>query len=167
MKRPTHNSMRGWFAAALYEQMLADHNIYLLTADLGFGMLDEIRRDFPQQFINFHASEQAMVGAAIGMALQGRKPFCYSITPFLLYRPFEWIRNYLHHEQIPVRLVGAGMDGDYQHDGFTHHAYDAKQVLACVPNVKVLLPEHKEQIPLMVDAMCADDAPPSFLALRR
>jgi transketolase len=46
----------------------------------------------------------------------------YSITPFVLYRPFEWIRNYLDHEKIPVKLVGGGRDKDYGYLGFSHWA---------------------------------------------
>jgi transketolase C-terminal domain/subunit len=54
-----------------------------------------------------------MIGAATGMAMEGKIPVVYSITPFLLYRPFVFLRNYLHHENIPVKLVGGGRNKDY------------------------------------------------------
>ena len=161
-----HPSQRGYFAAALHEAMAEDDRIWLVTGDLGYGMLDACRDDFPGRYLNTGASEQAAIGIAVGLALQGRIPFVYSITPFLLYRPFEWLRNYLNHEQIPVRLVGSGLDDDYKHDGFTHHSFDAGNVLACLPNIKCYWPHAKERVPTMLADMIANDEP-SFIALRR
>src|SRR3989344_6223554 len=93
-----HNSMRGWFAYELYKQMIKDKRIWLLVGDLGYKAFDYIKRDFPNRFLNCGASEQAMVGIATGLALDGKVPFVYSITTFLLYRPFETIRNYIDRE---------------------------------------------------------------------
>lgn len=166
MTKPTHDSQRGWFAAALFDAMSANENIWFVTGDLGFGMADAIRAAFPHRFINVGAAEQAMVGIGVGLALDGKIPFCYSITPFVLYRPFEWIRNYLSHEKIAVKLVGAGLDDDYKKDGFTHHAFDAKAVLATLPNIETFWPERKEDVPGMVATMAANRLP-SFIALRK
>ena len=40
------------------------------------------------------------MGMATGLALENKIPVVYSITPFIIYRPFEFIRNYLDHEKI-------------------------------------------------------------------
>lgn len=161
-----HNSFRGWFAHELYQQMKENKDIVVLTADLGFGMFDKIRDDFGDRFFNVGAREQAMVGMAVGLALEGKIPICYSITPFVLYRPFEWIRNYLHKENIPVILVGAGRDKDYKEDGFTHWANDAKQVLDIFPNIEQHYPQTKENVPHLVKTIIKDKKP-CFLSLRR
>lgn len=163
---PVHDSQRGWFGRALYFEMKANPDVYLLTGDLGYKMFDLHQYHFPMRFINTGAAECAMIGAAIGLALSGKIPFCYSITPFLLYRPFEWIRNYLQHENIPVRLVGSGLDNDYQHDGITHSAHDAKAVLSLFPNIVTYFPERKELVPDCVEEMVKNSAP-SFICLRR
>ena len=113
---PKHDSIRGWFAAALHDEMEKDDRIWLLTGDLGYGMLDQIRDDFPERYLNVGASEQLLIGAGVGLALSGKIPFCYSITTFLIYRAFEWHRNYLNHEKIPVMLIGSGYEDDYSHD---------------------------------------------------
>lgn len=163
---PRHDSMRGWFAAELRDAMAVDERIRLLTGDLGWGMLDCIRDNFPDRFFNVGASEQTLVGAGVGLALSGHIPFCYSITPFLIFRPMEWLRNFLQHEGIPVRLVGSGLDNDYAHDGFTHHSYDVKQALSLFPRIQTHFPTDKEQIPQIVKTMIETDEP-SFLCLRR
>ncbi len=116
--------MRRKFATDLYELMKEDENLVLITADMGFGMLDKIKQDFPNHFYNVGAAEQVMIDMAIGMIYGGKKVVVYSITPFLLFRAFESIRNYIDHEQVPVVLVGSGRDDDYKTEGFSHDASD-------------------------------------------
>lgn len=161
-----HDSMRGWFAAELYQWMEKDKDIILITGDLGYGMFDKIREDFPDRFINTGAAEQAMMGIAVGLAIEGKKPFVYSITTFLLYRPFETIRNYINHEKHPVRLVAAGRDKDYEHDGFSHWSEDADQVLDIFKNIRRLYPQKKEDTVPMVKMMVEEDKP-WYISLRR
>lgn len=69
--------------------MAANPEMWLLTADLGFGVLDAIRKDYPERAVNMGASEMLMTGAAIGLAESGKIAITYSITPFVIYRPFE------------------------------------------------------------------------------
>jgi transketolase len=161
-----HPSQRGYFAHYLYEAMKTDPDIWLIVIDLGYKMFDAHFEDFPERTINSGASEQAAMGIAVGLALEGKKVFIYSITTFLLYRPFETLRNYINHERIPVRLVGAGRDKDYQHDGFSHHSEDADQVLKLFPNISRLNPQQKEDIPGMVRMMVKENRP-WFISLRR
>lgn len=116
--------MRRKFASDLYSLMSRDEKIVLITADMGYGMLDKIRDDFPDQFYNVGAAELVMMGMAVGLALEGKIPVTYSITPFLLFRPFEVIRNYINHERIPVIMAGSGRDDDYKDGGFSHYAGD-------------------------------------------
>jgi len=112
--------MRKQFATTLLRMMREDESIYLLTADLGYGIFDEIRDTFPERFINTQAAEQAMILCAVGLAQEGKRPFCYSITPFLLHRPYEAIKLYIEGEKANVVLVGSGRGRDYYHDGLSH-----------------------------------------------
>ena len=121
--------------------MKVNENIYLITADLGYGMMDKIRKDFPNRFINTMSSEQLMVGLCCGLAMEGKLAVAYSITPFLLYRPFEWIRNYLDHEKIPVKLVGGGRDKDYGYLGFSHWAEEDIDILSNFKNIETYKPK--------------------------
>lgn len=165
-KSSRHSSQRGWFAYELYQQMKKDKKIVLLCLDLGYRVFDEHFASFPDRCFNLGASEQAGVGIAVGMALEGKKPFIYSITPFLLYRPFETIRNYIHYEEIPVRLVGSGRSDDYKQDGFSHWSKEEGAVMEIFKNIKAWWPETKEEIPKIVKEMAVSNKP-SFLSLRR
>jgi transketolase len=122
--------MRRVFAAILEEEMAVNNKIYLLTADIGFGVLDSLRARFPDRVINVGSSESLMLGIALGFAYEGRIVICYTITPFLIYRPFEMIRNYINYEKTPIKLVGCGRDKDYPHDGITHWAEDDETIMA-------------------------------------
>jgi len=116
--------MRRKFAEELYGLMKDDKDIILITADLGYIMFDRIKKELPEQFYNVGAAEQAMFGIAIGMALSGKVPVVYSITPFLIFRAMESIRNYINHENICVIMVGSGRGKDYETEGFSHDATD-------------------------------------------
>jgi transketolase len=146
--------------------MEKDKKIILLCLDLGFGMFDQHFQDFPDRCFNLGASEQAGMGIAVGMALSGKKPFIYSITNFVLYRPFETIRNYLNHESIPVRIVASGRDKDYGQDGISHWSEEALWILNTMPNIDQYWPETKGQVTKAVKDMVKENKP-AFISLRR
>lgn len=112
--------MRQQFFEELERQMAEDETIYFVTADMGYGLADRIKRKYPKRFYNVQAAEQIMITIAVGLVFSGKKAICYSITPFLLYRAYEAIHLYLNNEQTPVILVGSGRGNDYEHDGLSH-----------------------------------------------
>lgn len=132
--------MRKEFFKYLYELMKENKDIVVLTGDLGYGGFDKIRDEFPDRFVNCGAAEQAMMDIAVGLALEGKIPVVYSITPFLLYRPFETLRTYVNYEEIPVIMIGSGRDKDYAHDGFSHYAGDDYLFLEHLANINTEWP---------------------------
>lgn len=146
--------------------MSRDDRIFVLTADLGYKMWDNIRRDYPHRFYNVGVSEQLLIGAGIGLAQSGKIPVCFSITPFLLKRPFEWIDNYLEHEHAPVKLLGGGRDKDYHEDGYSHDASNAKSILDIWPHIRQFWPENMEELREDVREWLYCDGP-AFLSLKR
>ena len=148
--------MRRRFQELLTEEMRKNENIFLLVGDLGYRVFDHLREDYPDRVINPGAAEQLMIGMGAGLAMEGKIPVCYSITPFVLYRPFEFIRNYLHHEQIPVKLVGSGRDDDY--------ACEDTKVLDALPGIESFWPETKEDVDI---EKFLYSGRPSYINLRR
>jgi transketolase len=157
---------RGQFGYELYKAMAVNERIILLTGDLGFGIFDAHKEDFKDRYYNVGASEQALMGIAVGLALEGKIPFVYSITNFLLYRAFETIRNYINHEKIPVKLCGSGRDKSYEHDGFSHWSEDAKDVLKVLPNIKTYWPDTIEEVIPMMKEIIENDKP-TFISLKK
>ena len=138
--------MRKEFAQLLHTEITNNPDIYLITGDLGYGLWDKIKNDYPDRFYNVGSSEMAMMGAAIGLAMDGKIPYVYSITPFAIYRPFEMIRNYLDHENILVNIVGGGRGKDYGYLGFSHWSHDDKRIMNVFDNVKSFWPEDENEL---------------------
>lgn len=157
--------MRATLKHLLFEELKTNKKIKIVTSDLGYKMWDEIRDSYPNNFINVGASEQLMLGTCVGLSYCGFIPIAYSITPFVLYRPFEIIRNYLHHERCNVKLVGSGMKTDYSHDGFSHHDFTSEEILKTL-NIKCYLPSSKENLKELFFNWL-DESGPSFIGLRR
>lgn len=138
--------MRKLFGELITEAMRSNDRIWLLTGDLGFFVLDKAREEFPERFCNVGAAEQLMLGAAVGLAQSGKIPVCYSITPFVIFRPYEYLRNYLNHEMCPVKLVGTGRDREYGHLGFSHWAEDANKALNVFQNINKFVPKDEKEL---------------------
>lgn len=146
--------------------MKKNNNIFIVTADLGFGILDQCKTEFPEKFFNTGAAEQLMISIGIGLAENKKIPICYSITPFLLYRPFEFLRNYVNHENIPVKLVGSGRDKDYSHDGISHWAEDDEKILSTLDNIKIYKPISENDLIVQFEDFLYSDKP-AYLNLKR
>jgi transketolase len=159
-----HQSQRGYFAGALYEEMLKDDRIYLVTADLGYGAFDKIKEAFPNRFINVGASEQAGMGIAVGLAKSGMKPFFYTISSFYL-RCAETVSLYVKQEKAPVIMVGAGRDDDYRHDGVSHNGLEAQKFMSQM-DIALAYPKDKEKVPKIVK-FAIEHGQPLFISLRR
>lgn len=134
-------SVRKTFVKLLHEEMKKNDKVVLLLGDLGYGHFDKIREEFPDRVFNPGAAEQLLLGMACGMSMEGKIPVCYSMTPFLLYRPFEVIRTFIDYEKIPVILAAAGRDKDYAAAGWSHWATDDKEHLSGFKNMIKFWPD--------------------------
>ena len=139
-------NQRQRFTELLTEEMRQNENIILLVGDVGYKVFDHLREEYPDRVINPGAAEQLMIGMAAGLAMDGKIPVCYSITPFVLYRPFEFIRNYVNHENLPVKLVGSGRNDDYGLCGPSDFAWEDLDVMKALPNIDIHYPTFPEEI---------------------
>ena len=151
--------MRKQFANLIHSKMATQSNIVVLTADLGYGLCDRIKIDYPDRFIDVGASEQLLIGASVGLSMEGKIPIAYSITSFLLYRGFEFIRNYIHHEKWPVVLAGGGRDKDYGYLGYSHWAEEDIEVLTNLRNINLYKPVDEQAMYQDVNTILEKKAP--------
>lgn len=152
--------MRKLFSQELVKQMKINKNIYLLLGGVGYGLF----KPDGKRIINCEASEQAMVDIAVGLALGGKIPFVYAITPHL-YRAFEGIRIYLDHYKIPVKLVGCGRDRDYGTLGFTHYGEGDAKIFECFKDIETYWPTEENVIEALHYAI--DTPKPIYINLTR
>lgn len=127
-----------------------DDRIVLLTADLGFGVLDKFENEFPNRFFNVGVAEQSMIATATGLAEAGFIPYCYSIATFASLRALEFIRNGPVAHQLPVRIIGVGPGMDYGFDGLSHFAVDDISALRSQPGLTIWAPADDLEISLEI-----------------
>lgn len=145
--------MRNAFVKTLTSLAKKDKNIYLLTGDLGYSVFEDFSCRFPKRFINCGVAEQNMMGVAAGLALSGKKPYVYSITPFVTLRCLEQIKDDVCYQNLNVKIVGFGSGLTYGSLGATHLAIEDIAVLRGLPNMTILSPaDALEAEALMLEA---------------
>jgi transketolase len=112
-------------------------DIYFLSADFGAAALDELRKDFPKNFLHCGISEQNMIDLATGLALAGKKVFCYAMAPFLSLRALEQIKCGPGIMNLPVCLISVGVGIGYADSGPTHYATEDFACLRSLVGVKI------------------------------
>lgn len=137
--------MRAVFTHTLVELAERDPRVVLLTGDLGYTVLEPFAERFPDRFINAGVAEQNMVGIATGLAEAGFIPFVYSIVPFAVLRPFEFIRNGPIAHHLPVRVVGVGGGFEYSTNGISHYGLEDVGLMRTQPGMTVLTPADPNQ----------------------
>lgn len=137
--------MRGIFLKTLTELAKQDPRILLLTGDLGYTVLESFAEQFPERFFNVGVAEQNMVGLATGLAEAGFLPFVYSIVPFAVLRPYEFIRNGPILHQLPVRIVGVGDGLEYGQNGISHQGLEDLGVMRLQAGITVIAPADYQQ----------------------
>jgi transketolase len=123
-----------------------DDRIVLLTADLGFGVLDQFANEFPDRYFNVGVAEQSLIATATGLAEAGFVPYCYSIATFASLRGLEFIRNGPVAHKLPVRIIGIGPGMDYGFDGLSHFAIDDVGSLRCQPGLTIWAPSDDSDV---------------------
>src|SRR5579863_6237661 len=111
--------MRGAFFETLVDLAERDDRIYLVLADIGFGVVETFAQKFPERFLNVGVAEQNLTGIATGIALTGKIVFTYSIANFPILRCFEQIRNDVCYHKANVKIVSVGGGYSYGPLGMT------------------------------------------------
>ena len=119
-----------------------DPRVILIVGDVGFSFLEAFKERFPNQFLNAGIAEQAMMNVAVGLSHVGWKPYVYTMINFIIFRPYEQVRNDLCHQNANVKLFGIGGDVGYNFMGFGHNVEkgEEEQLLSHLPNLNRYYP---------------------------
>ena len=79
-----------------------------------------------------------MIGVSAGMALEGLQPWVYTITPFLIERPFEQVKLDIDQQNANVKLVGFA---DYPKLGPTHSELNGPELMKLFTNITSFFPK--------------------------
>ena len=139
-----------------------DQKIVLLVGDIGYGIFDDFRKQHPKRFFNLGICEQSLLGTAAGMSLEGLKPWVYTITPFLIERPFEQLKLDIDQQNVNVKLVGFA---DYPKLGPTHSETNAEKIMELFKNIKPFFPKNSQETENAV-LECHKNIGPNFISLK-
>jgi transketolase len=154
--------VRRQFGKTLVQLAEKDKRIVLLTGDVEQEM-EEFKEKFPDRFFNLGLTEQSMISISAGMAIEGLRPVVYSITPFLIERPFEQIKIDIDEQRLPVMLIGYS---DYPTHGATHRCLDAEELIKLFKNIHGYFPRNMQETEkAMLDSYLM--AEPSIICLRK
>lgn len=132
--------MRDTFVRTLLDIAKKDKNVYIITGDLGFGVLKPFWNELPDQIINAGIAEQNMTSIAAGLAMQGKIVYTYSIGNFPTLRCIEQIRNDCAYHNANVKVVCVGGGFVYGSLGMSHHATEDIAMMRALPDVTVMAP---------------------------
>ena len=141
--------MRDTVIKVITEAARKDRDIMFLSADFGAPALDVFRRDLPNQFVQTGIAEQHMIDLAAGLALSGKKVFCYAMAPFITCRCYEQIKCSLSAMNLPVTLIGVGVGLGYDSSSMTHIAVEDIAVMRAINHLEILTPADNVMAELM------------------
>jgi len=158
--------VRNMFSATIYEAAKKDPRLCMIVADISpAGSMEKFRQEFPERFVNVGVAEQIMIGMCAGMAMRGLRPFAYTIATFTFYRPFEFVRDDLCYQNLPVTIVGIGGGVTYSTLGSTHHAQEDVVVARAIPNFQVVAPCDPEETKSAAQWCATQENGPVYLRL--
>ena len=132
--------MRNAFINSLTRLATKNKKIVLVVGDLGFSVVEEFKKKFPDRFYNAGVAEQNMATLAAGLASEGFKVFTYSIANFPTFRCAEQIRNDIDYHNLSVTTVTVGGGLAYGNLGYSHHAIQDYGLMRLFPNMTILSP---------------------------
>ena len=154
--------MRRRFGKVINELAKKDDKIVLIVGDIGYGVFDDFRKEHPEKFFNLGICEQSMISFASGVALEGLKPWVYTITPFLIERPFEQIKLDIDQQNVNVNLVGFA---DYPTLGPSHAELDGKKLMELFKNIDSFFPKNSDETESATFQSYKKDGP-TFISLK-
>lgn len=124
----------------VYELAKRDDRVVFIGSDLSPGLLDDMKRAFPDRHYMEGVSEANFIGMAAGMAMDGYVPYLNTIATFITRRCYEQVAVDLCLHNLPVRLIANGGGMVYAPLGPTHLAIEDIAIMRALPNMTVVAP---------------------------
>jgi len=127
------------YGAAIARLASTDDRIVALDADVKNSTFSEkFERQHPERFYQTFIAEQAMIGAAMGLASRGAIPFPSTFAAFLT-RAYDFIRM-AAISNLNIKMAGSHAGVSIGEDGPSQMALEDLAMMRAQPNVAVLYP---------------------------
>ena len=134
-------AMRERFYKLACDALAENERVAVVTAQIGSDAFGAHPRHF-----DVGIREQLMIGVAAGLALEGYRPVAHSYSPFLVERPWEFLKLDLGHNDLGAVLVSTGASYDAARAGRTHQAPEDVALVAALPGWTIHVPGHPEEL---------------------
>ncbi|HET7572500.1 MAG TPA: hypothetical protein VFJ77_07515 [Gaiellaceae bacterium] len=135
------SGMRERFYEVARRALDEDERVAVVTAEIGTATLGPHPRH-----VNVGIREQLLIGVAAGLALEGYRPVAHSYAPFLVERPYEFLKLDLGHNDLGAVLVSTGASYDAARSGRTHQAPEDVAAVATLPGWTIRVPGHPDEL---------------------
>jgi transketolase len=149
--------MRRQFPKSVLEIMRKDERVIVLLGDIGIFSFKEVFDEFPTRIFNIGILEQSMVSVAAGLAIAGFIPILHTISPFLVARAYEQIRDDFGFQGLKGTFVGVDVYSTAPNLGLTHSCPEDTTLMLQVPNMKVFTPVSPEQFDKLLKEQYAEE----------
>ncbi len=151
--------MRDAFIRTLCDLAERRDDVFLVTGDLGFSVVEPYARRYAARFLNAGIAEQDMVGIAVGLSREGYTVFVYSIGNFPTLRCMEQVRYDVCYHRANVKIVAVGAGYAYGPLGASHHATEDLGMLRTIPGLIVAAPGDPVEVGAVTEFLSKTRAP--------
>ncbi len=151
--------MREQMIQTVSDLFARDERLALVLAEISRDLFKDVLQRYPQRAVNVGIMEQTMIGVAAGLALEGFIPVAHSITPFLVERPFEQLKDDFCYQRLGGNFISTGASYDYGTEGMTHHGTGDVQILCSLPGMQIVVPGSASEFDRLFRAAYANGAP--------
>lgn len=159
MTTPTMRAQMGITIEALMD---VDPRLAVVLADISVGYFEEAGARHPGRILSLGIMEQTAVSLAAGLAIEGFIPVVHSITPFVVERPFEQIKDDFCYQGLGGNFISTGASYDYGTDGMTHYGMGDVPILRTLPGMEIVVPGTPGEFDALFREAYADGAPTYF-----
>lgn len=138
-------TMRERFVEVTSEALETDERLAVVLAGISVDAFGPAKASHPDRVLNVGIREQAMIGVAAGLALEGMRPVVHTFAPFLVERPFESLKIDLAHQGAGAVLVSIGASHDVPAYGRTHECPEDVALLDALRAWTVHVPGHPDE----------------------
>lgn len=137
--------MRKIFPKIIMEIMEKDERVIVILGDIGVFAFKDVMEKYPKRCYNVGILEQSMVGMSAGLAMAGFIPIIHTISPFLVARAYEQIRDDFGFQNLIGTFVGVDVYKDNPNLGLTHSCPEDTILMSQVNNMKIIIPQSPEE----------------------
>lgn len=139
--KKSNMATRKAFSKRMVEYGEIDRDFVVFEADIGYSTYSYLfGKKYPDRYYNMGIAESNTMGAAAGMAADGRTVVACSYGVFITMRAVETVRTFICYPNLNVKFLSSHGGITAAIDGVTHQATEDLAFMTTLPNMKVLVP---------------------------